>query len=164
MQTSTPSLFVRDRSGSYRAATASELFGATRSALLAELGGRQALSDPREAQAYLTAHFAGQGAESFVILHLDTRHRVLGVEEAARGTIDGCSVYPREVLRSVLSRGSAAVIFAHNHPSGVPEPSAADRRLTDRLREALALVDVRVLDHIIIGGTEAVSLAQRGLL
>ena len=94
---------------------------------------------------------------------MDNRNRVITFEELFRGTIDGASVYPREVVKACLSHNAAAVIFAHNHPSGVAEPSLADERITKRLKDALALIDVRVLDHLIVG-EEVISLAERGLL
>ncbi|VAW93941.1 UPF0758 family protein, partial [hydrothermal vent metagenome] len=95
---------------------------------------------------------------------LDTRHRVIEFEELFRGTIDGASVHPREVLRRALAHNAAAVILAHNHPSGIAEPSRADRHITERLTDALALVDVRVLDHLVVGDGEVVSFAERGWL
>jgi DNA repair protein RadC len=101
--------------------------------------------------------------EVFACLFLDTRHRVIAFEELFRGTIDGASVHPRELVRRALEHNAAAVILAHNHPSGVAEPSAADRQITTRLKDALALVDVRVLDHCVVGD-EIVSFAERGLL
>jgi DNA repair protein RadC len=100
--------------------------------------------------------------EVFACLFLDTRHRVISYEELFQGTIDGASVHPREVLRRALQHNAAAVILAHNHPSGVAEPSDADRRITTRLKDALALVDIRVLDHIVIGDQLATSFAERG--
>ncbi len=100
----------------------------------------------------------------FCCLHLDSRHRLIAFEELFRGTVDGATVHPREVVRQSLARNSAAVIFAHNHPSGVAEPSHADELITQRLREALALVDVRVLDHLIVGEDRCMSFAERGLL
>ena len=93
-----------------------------------------------------------------------SRHRVIAFEELFRGTIDGASVHPREVVRQALKHNGAAVIFAHNHPSGVAEPSDADRRLTQRLKDALALVDIRVLDHFVVGDGDVVSFAERGWL
>ncbi|MFZ0485850.1 MAG: JAB domain-containing protein, partial [Arenicellales bacterium] len=93
-----------------------------------------------------------------------TKHRVIRFEELFRGTIDGASVHPREVVRNALGHNAAAVIVAHNHPSGVAEPSAADNALTRRLQEALAMVDIRLLDHLVVGDGEAVSFAERGLL
>lgn len=119
---------------------------------------------PNEVRTYLVARLRDIPYEVFVCLFLDTRHRVIECEEMFRGTLDGASVHPREVVRAALAKNAAAVIFAHNHPSGVPEPSAADRSLTDRLKSALALVEVRVLDHFVIGDGHAVSFAERGLL
>jgi DNA repair protein RadC len=100
----------------------------------------------------------------FCCLYLDNRHRVLRFDELFRGTIDGTSVYPREVVKEALAINAAAVILAHNHPSGVAEPSQADERITRRLKSALELVDIRLLDHLIIGDSETTSLASRGLL
>ena len=102
--------------------------------------------------------------ESFCCIFLTNRHRVIEFVELFRGTIDGASVHPREVVKEALLRNSAAVIFAHPHPSGVAEPSQADELITRRLREALALMDIRVLDHLIVAGSEVVSLAERGLI
>jgi DNA repair protein RadC len=100
----------------------------------------------------------------FACLFLDNRHRVIAFEELFRGTIDGASVHPREVVKHALHHNAAALILAHNHPSGVAEPSRADVQITRRLVAALGLVDIRVLDHLVIGDTEAVSLAERGQL
>ena len=100
----------------------------------------------------------------FGVLFLDNRHRVLAFEELFRGTIDGASVHPREVVRRALQLNAAAVILSHNHPSGVAEPSQADRQITARLREALDLVGIRVLDHLVVGDGDCCSLADRGLL
>lgn len=99
----------------------------------------------------------------FCVAFLDTRHGVIKFEEMFRGTIDGASVYPREVVKAALACNASAVIFAHNHPSGVSEPSLADQAITRRLKDALELVDIRVLDHLVIG-TEITSFAERGLL
>ena len=122
------------------------------------------LASPRDSETYLSALLRDRPYEVFGCLFLDNRHRVLAFEELFRGTINGASVHPREVVREALGVNAAAVILAHNHPSGVAEPSQADIALTRRLREALGLVDIRVLDHLIIGDGEAVSLAARGLL
>ena len=113
---------------------------------------------------FLSLRMATLEHEVFSALYLDNQHRVIEFEELFRGTIDGASVYPREVIKSVLNHNAAAVIFAHNHPSGIAEASQADRAITDRLVDALALVDVRVLDHIIVGGNETMSFAERGYL
>ncbi|MCK9539016.1 RadC family protein [Dokdonella sp.] len=130
--------------------------------LEAELATGEALTDPSASARFLKARLAGYPYEVFGCLFLDNRHRVLGFEELFRGSIDGAAVHPREVVRRCLRHNAAAVIIAHNHPSGVAEPSAADRAITVRLREALALIDVRLLDHFVIGSGVPTSLAQRG--
>lgn len=122
-----------------------------------------ALCSPGDTRRYLSAELRACPQEVFACLFLDNRNRVLVFEKMFYGTIDGASVYPREVVRMAIKVNAAAVIFAHNHPSGVAEPSSADERITKRLKDALALVDVRVLDHFIIGD-EVVSFAERGLL
>ena len=122
------------------------------------------LNSPDRTRAFLKARLRHHGREVFACLFLDNRHRVIGFEELFGGTIDGASVHPREVVKRALHHNAAALIFAHNHPSGVAEPSHADRAITVRLRDALALVDVRVLDHFVVGDTEVVSFAERGLL
>lgn len=120
------------------------------------------LTDPAATRKYLLAKLRDMPHEVFSCLYLDNRHRVIRFEELFRGTIDGASVHPREVVRAALKHNAAALIFAHNHPSGVAEPSDADRRLTRRLTDALALVDIRVLDHFVVGDGEVVSFAERG--
>ena len=124
----------------------------------------QALGSPTETQAYLRLQLAERPNEIFACLYLDNRHRVLALEELFQGTIDGASVHPREVVRRALEYRAGAVIVAHCHPSGVAEPSQADLRVTERLKSALSLVDVRVLDHVIVATEGAVSFAERGLL
>jgi DNA repair protein RadC len=121
------------------------------------------LSSPQETRQYLCNRLRDYHHEVFAALFLDQRHRVICFEELFTGTIDGASVYPREVVKKALQYNSAAIIFAHNHPSGVAEPSAADKHITQRLKDALALIDVRVLDHFVIGD-EVVSFAERGLI
>ncbi|MQM39417.1 hypothetical protein KBTX_03443 [wastewater metagenome] len=123
-----------------------------------------ALTSPDDTRLFLTARLRHQPAEVFAALFLDNRHRVIAFEELFRGTIDAAQVHPREVVRRALAHNAAAVIVAHNHPSGVAEPSRADEQITRRLRDALALVDVRVLDHVVVGDGEVVSFAERGLL
>jgi DNA repair protein RadC len=120
---------------------------------------REALADPAATRNFLIAKLRDLAHEIFACVYLDTRNQVIAFEELFRGTIDGASVHPREVVKQALARNAAAIIFAHNHPSGVAEPSDADRRLTTRLRAALALVEVRVLDHFVIGDGYAVSFA-----
>ena len=113
---------------------------------------------------YLKLHFAGQAHESFAVLFLDAHHTLLAFEDLFRGTLTQAGVYPREVLKRALQHNAAAVILAHNHPSGGVEPSAADQLLTNALKEALAYIDVRVLDHFVVAGNRAVSMAERGLV
>lgn len=129
---------------------------------------RPVLESPRASHTYLTARLAHLEHEEFHALFLDSRHRVIRAESLFRGTIDGTSVHPREVVKRALQVNAAAAIFAHNHPSGVAEPSQADELITLRLREGLALVEIRVLDHIIVPGGMAsghcTSLAERGLI
>ncbi|NND90108.1 MAG: DNA repair protein RadC [Granulosicoccus sp.] len=122
------------------------------------------LRSPQQVRQYLSLHLSGLGHEVFAALFLDNRHRVIEYRELFRGTIDSAAVYPREVVKRCLSINAAAVIFAHNHPSGVAEPSDTDVRLTRKLVDALALVDVRVLDHLIIGQGVQTSLAEQGLM
>jgi len=123
-----------------------------------------AIQNPDDTKRYLRARLREYPYEVFACLFLDTRHRVIACEELFRGTIDGASVHPREVLRRALEHNAAALILAHNHPSGIAEPSQADRRITERLREVMALVDIQVLDHIVVGDQESVSFAERGWL
>ena len=123
-----------------------------------------AIRSPADTQAFLHAKIRHLGHEMFCCLYLDNRHRILRFDQLFRGTIDGTSVYPREVVKEALAINAAAVILAHNHPSGVAEPSQADERITRRLKSALDLVDIRLLDHLIIGNAETTSLASRGLL
>ena len=123
-----------------------------------------ALGSSRETRSYLQACLRDRSYEVFCALYLDNRHRVIAFEELFQGTLNGTAVYPREVVKHALRHNAAAVIFAHNHPSGVAEPSRADEVLTLRLKEALALVDIQVLDHIVVGDGEMVSFSERGLL
>ncbi|MEF3075823.1 DNA repair protein RadC [Methylobacter sp. Wu1] len=123
-----------------------------------------ALTSPDITRAYLSAHLRGYSYEVFACLFLDNQHRVIKLDELFRGTIDSASVYPREVAKQALHHNAAAVIFAHNHPSGISEPSQADRQITEKLKQALALFDIRVLDHFIIGDGQPYSFAEHGLL
>lgn len=125
---------------------------------------KPAFTSPAAARNWIVPILGSRPYEVFCLLHLDNRHRLIEFQELFRGTIDGASVHPREIVREVIARNSAAVIFAHNHPSGVPEPSQADELITRRLKDALALVDVRVLDHLIVAGDKLMSFAERGLI
>lgn len=132
---------------------------------LAETLERQSIiTSPDDTRHYLTSQLRDSPYEIFAAMFLDNRHRVIQYEELFRGTIDGASVYPREVVKKALEHNAAALIVAHNHPSGIAEPSQADKHITQRLENALALVDIRLLDHLIIGDGEIVSLAERGEL
>jgi len=132
--------------------------------LAEELKRDDALKNPTDCADYLRARLVGYPFEVFACLFLDNRHRVILFEELFRGTIDCTNVYPREVVRRCLLHNAAAVIFAHNHPSGISEPSQADRTITRQLQQALALVEVRVLDHFIVGAGVPTSMAQLGWL
>jgi DNA repair protein RadC len=132
--------------------------------LQTKLAETDVLSSPEATRDYLKLKLSTLPYEVFLCLFLDNRHRVIRVDELFRGTIDGASVHPREVVRKVIETNAAAVIFAHNHPSGVAEPSQADLRITQRLKDALGLIDVRVLDHLIVGEGRGTSLAERGLI
>jgi DNA repair protein RadC len=122
------------------------------------------LTSPRATREFLVSRLRDRPYEVFCCLYLDNRHRLTGFDELFRGTIDGASVHPREVVREALGHRAAAVILAHNHPSGVAEPSHADELITHRLRDALALVDIRLLDHLIVGDGACTSLAELGLI
>ncbi len=122
------------------------------------------LDSPQATRQFLIARLRDTPHELFCCLHLDNRHRLIAYDELFRGTIDGASVHPREVVKQALARNAAAVILAHNHPSGIAEPSQADELITQRLREALQLVDIRVLDHLIVADNGCLSFAERGLI
>lgn len=157
-------LMIETETG-HREATAAEVAEVHGANVLADMNRERALlSSPTATRRWLSALLGGRDAEVFVVLFLDNRHRLIECVEMFRGTIDGASVHPREVVKAALWRGAASVILAHNHPSGIAEPSQADELITLRLKDALALIDVRVLDHIIIGRGTHVSLAERGLL
>jgi DNA repair protein RadC len=136
----------------------------SRRALQAGCARGVTLGSPRDSADFLRAWLRPFPYEVFACLFLDNRHRVIAAEELFRGTIDGASVHPREVVRRAIAHNAAAVICAHNHPSGVAEPSAADVAITRRLAEALGLIDVRVLDHFVVGDEQPLSMAERGLL
>ncbi|MDF1831518.1 MAG: DNA repair protein RadC [Porticoccaceae bacterium] len=129
-----------------------------------QLTREQVFTNPKTVRQFVRTHFQGYQREVFLCLFLDTRHCLIACEELFQGTIDSASVYPREVVKRALQINAGAVIFSHNHPSGIAEPSGDDVQITQRLKEALGLVDIRVLDHIVVGHSEEISLAERGLL
>ena len=136
----------------------------SRRALSEEMKSSNALNSPRAVREYLQLLLRSREQEVFLVLFLDAQHRVLASEELFHGTLTQTSVYPREVVKRALFFNAAAVILAHNHPSGVAEPSQSDRLLTEALKQALALVDVRVLDHIIVAGAGCLSFAEHGMI
>lgn len=156
-------LMLKDEDGRYRPATGDEIIEAAVSELNRRFSRGTAITSPDATRDYLQLRLSRLEHEVFGVMWLDNRHRVITFEEMFRGTIDGASVHPREVVKSALLHNAAACIFAHNHPSGVAEPSQADQRLTQRLKDALTLVDVRVLDHIIVG-EKSYSFAEHGLV
>lgn len=135
-----------------------------RRALREELAQGIALSSPQAVKDYLALSLGALPHESFMVLFVNAQNRLIAAEEMFRGTLTQTSVYPREIVKQALARNAAAVIFAHNHPSGAAEPSQADRYLTDNLKAALQLVDVKVLDHFVVAGRHVLSFAERGLL
>ena len=139
-------------------------FELARRAMGEQLMALPRLSNPRDSGDYLSARLRHLPYEVFACLYLDNHHRVIAFEELFRGTIDSANVYPREVVRACLEHNACAIILAHNHPSGIAEPSAADRAITDQLRNVLGIIGVRVLDHLVIGAGDPVSMAERGLL
>ncbi|HHQ2782117.1 DNA repair protein RadC [Pseudomonas aeruginosa] len=157
-------LMVRDSHGHYLPASADDILEAARQVIDQKMQRGAHFDAPATVRTYLRTKLAGFEYEVFAVLFLDTRHRLIDYAEMFRGTIDAAEVHPREVVKEALRRNAAAVIISHNHPSGNPEPSAADRALTARLKQALALVDVRVLDHIIVAGDTTASFAERGWL
>ena len=142
----------------FREATFDEVITGARHALAIRVRKGTVMTSPKAARDYLTMRLGAREHEVFTILFLDSRHRLIDCLELFRGTIDGASVHPREVVKEALKRNAAAVILSHNHPSGVAEPSQADEIITTRLRDALALVDIRVLDHLIVAGDVVTSL------
>ncbi len=136
----------------------------SRRALHEEMQAGDALNSPQAVRKYLLLQLQSRQQEVFMVIFLDAQHRVLAAEEMFHGTLTQASVYPREVVKRALFHNAAAVIFAHNHPSGVAEPSQSDRMLTDALKQALTLVEVRTLDHFIVAGSQCLSFAERGML
>jgi DNA repair protein RadC len=159
-------LMIRSATGRYRNANKAEVLEVAAQYLAAELQTQtgQPMTSPSAVRQFLLQALAARDAEVFCILFFDNRHRLIQFEEMFRGTIDGASVYPREVVRRTIELNAAAVVLVHNHPSGIAEPSQADEMITQRLRDALALIDVRVLDHLVVGRGQVVSFAERGMI
>ena len=157
-------LMVRDGRGRYRPADADQILEAARQVIEQKMQRGAEFTSPVVVKDYLRAKLAGFEHEVFAVLFLDTRHRLIDYVEMFRGTIDAAEVHPREVVKQALRLNAAAVIVSHNHPSGNSEPSAADKAMTSLLRQSLALVDIRTLDHVIVAGTRTTSFAERGLL
>lgn len=155
-------LYVRGRQSRDRHATAEQIMQAARDLVERRTCRGTCFKDPSVSRQYFSARLAGLEREVFAAAFLDTRHRLVEAAELFFGTVDGAEIHPREVVRKALLCNAAAVIVAHNHPSGEVEPSAADRAVTARLRQALALVDIRLLDHVVVAGHQSVSLAGRG--
>ena len=150
--------------GPAKSAQLAAAFELAKRSLREELKSTAALTSPGAVRDYLRLALRGREHEVFVCMWLDAQHRVCKLEELFRGTLTQTSVYPREILKAAMKANAAAVIFAHNHPSGVAQPSQADELLTRTLRDALELIDVKVLDHFIVAGNQAISFAERGLL
>ena len=158
---------IRDRQGNYNltgSTTEHDVLAAAEGILQTKLERLGSIGNPRDASDFFRMRLGALLHEEFHILWLDNRHRILGIEKLFTGTIDGASVYPREVVRAALHINACAAILAHNHPSGVAEPSVADRAITRELIEALKLVGVRVLDHVVVSAGSTVSMAGRGLM
>ena len=159
------SLLIHDHHlGTVREATADEIITAARACVAKRMRRGASLTSPKAARDYLVLRFAELQHEVFCVIYLDSRHRVIECQDLFRGTIDGASVHPREVVKEALKRGAAACMLVHNHPSGVAEPSTADELITQRLRDALQLVDIRVIDHLVVSSGGVTSFAECGLL
>lgn len=157
-------LMVRNGRGRYQLAEADQILEAARQVVERKMQRGAVFASPQAVKDYLRTKLACFEHEVFAVLFLDNRHRLIEYVEMFHGTIDGAPVYPREVVKEALRLNAAAVILSHNHPSGYVEPSAADRDITRTLKEALALVEVRTLDHIVVAGCAATSFTERGLL
>ena len=156
-------LFSKDKSGCYFEADTEDIIFEATEIYNASFRRGQSICDPEAAKQMIKLKLVHYEYEVFACLYLDNQHRVLAFEELFRGTLDGTAVYPREVVKAALRLNAGAVIFAHNHPSGIAEPSQADRNITEKLIKALGLVDIRVLDHLVVGET-VTSMAERGML
>lgn len=159
--------FVRDAAGKYQSASAlteAQIINAAKALLNKGFNPGQALTSPDITRTWLQLHYMKLEHEVFVCLYLDNQHRIIKHEVLFRGTIDGANIYPREVAKRCLKLNAAAVMFAHNHPSGITEPSQADRHITDKLKQVLSVFDIRMLDHFIVGKGGSYSFAEHGLI
>jgi DNA repair protein RadC len=157
-------LFVQDVFGAYWPAQSDEVLQAAQRVLLERVRNLELLSSPEAVKDFLRVRLGTLEHEMFAVIHLDAQHRVIEYVEMFRGTVTQTSVYPREVVKEVLARNTASVVLVHNHPSGAAQPSRADEALTQTLKSALALVDVRVLDHMVVAGPSVLSMAEKGLM
>ena len=157
-------LLVRNERGEIQTATWDEVIGAAREMMSAKVRYRKPMTSPKLVKEFLSIKLGTLEHEVFCLLLLDKRHRLIEYVELFRGTIDGASVHPREIVKLALAKNAASVVLAHPHPSGIAEPSQADELITQRIKEALALVDIKVLDHVIVAAGNVVSLAERGAL
>lgn len=155
---------IKGLGGTAKRAELAAVLELARRAMAEQLKERAVFDSPEAVKHYLQLHLARKAHEVFAVLFLDSQHRLIQMDELFRGTLTQTSVYPREVVLHALQRQAAAVVLAHNHPSGTVQPSRADEALTQTLKSALALVDVRVLDHVIVGPGQALSMAEQGLL
>jgi len=162
-QADLPPFEIREEDGTYRRASPDEIIGAALAEIEARFATGTQITSPRETEDFLKLQLGHLEQEIFAVLWLDNRHSVIAFEELFQGTLDGASVYPREIVKAALAHNAAACILCHNHPSGVANPSDADRRITQRIKDALSLVDVRTLDHIVVG-EKTCSFAELGML
>lgn len=161
------SLFIRDKRGNYdftRKVTEEDILALAQNIVRSRIRRGDALLSPKKARRFLSLHLGTLEHEEFYCIFIDNKHRVICYERLFRGTLNHAAVYPREVAKRALHHNAAGVIFVHNHPSGIAEPSQADRNLTAQLKNALSLIEVRTLDHFVIGGNTLVSFAERGML
>ncbi|GAA0782972.1 hypothetical protein GCM10009108_26480 [Castellaniella ginsengisoli] len=157
-------LYVRSPSGRYKPATDSQILAAGREAAVSLISMENAMGNPQRVRSFFQSKLAGLGHECAAFLYLDTQLRPIRYIEQSMGTLSHASIYPREIVKTSLRLNAGALFMAHNHPSGLAEPSPADLAMTRQLKQALALIDVRILDHVIVSATETVSLAERGQL
>lgn len=153
---------VCDAQGKYVNVTLDEVFRAAAEAIEHRFSKTQSFTSPEVVCEFLRAKLVGREREVFAVMFLDSRHRLLSYEELFYGTIDAAEVHPREIIKRALELNAAAMIISHNHPSGDPEPSAADRALTNTIKTAANMMDIRLLDHVVIGGDRAVAFSSRG--